>query len=156
MREIFAGHIKTRTGRYPILYTNHDTAKYIATHRDNIPILSRLPLWYARYKPEIKSVFPMGNWENYMLWQFSSATNCGKKTCPMRIEGTLDDIDVNTVPMTKTELAAIWKQGDLLPERPPELQYLVQRHRHARHQHHAGLVHMPRHRCKTRQPVTPL
>ena len=123
--EIFVGHIKARTGRYPILYTNHDTARYIATRRDQYTLLSRLPLWYARYKPEIKGVFPMGNWTNYMMWQFSSAINCGKKTCPMRIDGTLDDIDVNTVPMTKVELAAIWKQGGLLPVRPPELQYLV-------------------------------
>jgi GH25 family lysozyme M1 (1,4-beta-N-acetylmuramidase) len=123
--EIFASHIKARTGRYPILYTNHDTARYIATRREQYTLLSRLPLWYARYKPEIKGVFPMGNWENYMMWQFSSLTNCGKKTCPMRIEGTRDDIDVNTVPMTRAELAAVWKQGELLPVRPPELQYLV-------------------------------
>ena len=123
--EIFAGHIKARTGRYPVLYTNHDTAKFIAARRDEYKILSRLPLWYARYKAEIKGVFPMGNWENYMMWQFSSSSNCDEKACPMRIEGTRTDIDVNTVPLTKVELAAIWKQGELLPVRPPELQYLV-------------------------------
>ena len=43
----------------------------------------------------------------------------------MRIEGTLNDIDVNTVPMTPKALAAIWPQGGLLDERPPELQHLV-------------------------------
>lgn len=123
--EIFAGHIKARTGRYPVLYTNHDTAKFIALRRDEYKLLSRLPLWYARYRPEIKGVFPMGNWENYAMWQFSSSSNCGKKSCPMRIEGTQNDIDVNTVPMTKTALAAVWKHGNLLPVRPPELQYLV-------------------------------
>jgi GH25 family lysozyme M1 (1,4-beta-N-acetylmuramidase) len=123
--EIFVGHIKARTGRYPVLYTNHQTARHIANHRAELKLLSRLPLWYARYKPEIKGVFPMGNWQNYMMWQFSSASNCGRKTCPMRIDGTLNDIDVNTVPMTKSELAAIWKQGELLPVRPPEYQYLV-------------------------------
>jgi GH25 family lysozyme M1 (1,4-beta-N-acetylmuramidase) len=123
--EIFAGHIKTRTGRYPVLYTNHITARHIATNRQEYRVLSRLPLWYARYKPEIKGVFPMGNWNNYLLWQFSSATNCGEKTCPMRIEGTLRDIDVNTVPMTAKALAAIWPQGGLIEERAPELQHLV-------------------------------
>jgi GH25 family lysozyme M1 (1,4-beta-N-acetylmuramidase) len=123
--EIFAGHIKTRTGRYPVLYTNHITARHIATNRKEYRILSRLPLWYARYKPEIRGVFPMGNWNNYLLWQFSSATNCGHKSCPMRIEGTLRDIDVNTVPMTAKALAAVWPQGGLVEERAPELQHLV-------------------------------
>lgn len=123
--EIFAGHIKARTGRYPVLYTNHITAQHIAIHRREYRLLSRLPLWYARYKPEIRGVFPMGNWNSYLLWQFSSATNCGEKSCPMRIEGTLRDIDVNTVPMTTKALAAIWPQGGLLEERAPELQHLV-------------------------------
>ncbi len=85
--EIFVGHIKARTGRYPVLYTNHDTAKLISLKREDYPVLSRLPLWYARYKPEIKGVFPMGHWENYFLWQFSSIANCDEKACPMRIDG---------------------------------------------------------------------
>jgi GH25 family lysozyme M1 (1,4-beta-N-acetylmuramidase) len=123
--EIFARHIKTRTGRYPVLYTNHVTARHIAVHREEYRLLSRLPLWYARYRPDIKGVFPMGNWEGYLLWQFSSATNCGEKSCPMRIEGTLNDIDVNTTAMTPKALAAIWGQGGLVEERAPELQHLV-------------------------------
>ena len=123
--EIFARHIKARTGRYPVLYTNHDTAQHIAARREEYEVLSRLPLWYARYKPEIKGVFPMGNWDNYLLWQFSSATNCGAKSCPMRIDGTRRDIDVNTVSMTRTALAAVWPQGQLVEERAPELQHLV-------------------------------
>jgi hypothetical protein len=59
------------------------------------------------------------------MWQFSSATNCNDRACPMRIDGTLDDIDVNTVPLARAELEKNWKQGDLLPEKPPALQYLV-------------------------------
>ncbi|HHY48776.1 MAG TPA: lysozyme [Alphaproteobacteria bacterium] len=123
--ETFARHIKARTGRYPVLYTNHVTARHIAVRREQYRLLSRLPLWYARYKPDIKGVFPMGNWSNYLLWQFSSATNCGRKTCPMRIDGTLPDIDVNTVPMSAKALAAVWPQGGLVEERAPELQHLV-------------------------------
>lgn len=126
--EIFARHIKTRTGRYPVLYINHDTARYIAINRDEYPLLSRLPLWYARYRPEIKSVFPMGNWDNYLLWQFSSSTNCNDRACPMRIDGTLDDIDVNTVPVSRQALEKTWAQGELLPVKPPALQYLVSVH----------------------------
>lgn len=123
--EIFARHIKTRTGRYPVLYTNNVTARHIAVNRERYRLLSRLPLWYARYKPDIKQVFPMGNWDNYLLWQFVSSSNCGPRSCPMRIEGTNDDIDINTVPMGREALAKIWPQGGLLDERAPELQHLV-------------------------------
>lgn len=115
---IFAGHIKTRTGRYPMLYTNHSTAKFIAEHRGQYPILSRLPLWYARYKPGIRDVFPMGNWDSYALWQFSAAINCGKRRCPYRVAGTLDDIDVNVAAMSPAALKKVWAQGELLPEKP--------------------------------------
>ncbi|WP_026612946.1 glycoside hydrolase family 25 protein [Ensifer aridi] len=118
---IFAGHIKARTGRYPILYTNHITAKHIAANRYKHRLLSRLPLWYARYKPEIRDVFPMGNWNDYALWQFSSAHNCGKKRCPYRVPGTLNDIDVNVAAMTVSALRKIWPHGGLLPEKPPVL-----------------------------------
>ncbi|MDI7861470.1 lysozyme [Rhizobiaceae bacterium n13] len=124
--QIFAGHIKTRTGRYPILYTNHVTAKYIAERRSDYPILSRLPLWYARYKPHVKNVFPLGNWENYALWQFSSVANCNKKSCPYRVPGTLHDIDVNVVPMSREALKWVWAQGHLLPKRNIDPEVAVQ------------------------------
>ena len=118
--QVFAGHIRTRTGRYPVLYTNHATARHIAAHRDTYRILSRLPLWYARYKPVIKGSFPMGNWDNYALWQFSAAANCTKRRCPYRVKGAENDIDVNVAPMTKTELRKVWAFGSLLPEKPFE------------------------------------
>lgn len=116
--QIFAGHIKTRTGRYPILYTNHTIAQYIADHRDDYKLLSRLPIWYARYRPDIVGAFPAGNWDRYFLWQFSSGDNCSPSDCPYRVPGTLDDIDVNVAAMTKAELAKIWPQGGLLPAKP--------------------------------------
>ena len=71
--------------------------------RTTIPFLSRLPLWYARYKPSIAGVFPMGNWDSYAIWQFSGMYNCNERHCPYRVPGTLDDIDVNVVPMSKGE-----------------------------------------------------
>ncbi|TWB15861.1 GH25 family lysozyme M1 (1,4-beta-N-acetylmuramidase) [Rhizobium sp. ERR 1071] len=116
--QIYVAHIKVRTGRYPILYVNHNTARYIADHRGTYPLLSRLPLWYARYKPDVKGTFPLGNWDNYAIWQFASSDNCSEKSCPYRVPGTLTDIDVNVVPMTKIQLAKIWPQGDLLPAKP--------------------------------------
>nr|WP_234794604.1 GH25 family lysozyme [Xaviernesmea oryzae] len=115
---IFAGHIKTRTGRYPVLYTNHVTARFIAENRARYPILSRLPLWYARYRPSIAEAFPMGNWDRTWLWQFSSDANCGRQRCPYRVAGTLSDIDVNVAPGTLDALKADWAKGDLLPEKP--------------------------------------
>jgi GH25 family lysozyme M1 (1,4-beta-N-acetylmuramidase) len=114
--QVFVGHIKERTGRYPILYTNH---------RDDYTILSRLPLWYARYKPDIADTFPMGNWDSYALWQFASSDNCSEKSCPYRVPGTLTDIDVNVVPMTRLQLAKVWPQGDLLPAKPEPAPMLI-------------------------------
>ena len=118
--QVFAGHVKTRTGRYPVLYTNHATARYIAANRDTYRILSRLPLWYARYKPGIAGSFPMGNWDNYALWQFSAAVNCSKRRCPYRVKGAENDIDVNVAPMNRAELKSVWAFGSLLPEKPFE------------------------------------
>lgn len=118
--QIFAGHIKTRTGRYPVLYTNHSTARTIALNRDKYRILSRLPLWYARYKPGIEGAFPMGNWDSYALWQFSARVNCSKRRCPYRVKGAENDIDVNVAPMSKADLARTWAFGSLLPEKPFE------------------------------------
>jgi GH25 family lysozyme M1 (1,4-beta-N-acetylmuramidase) len=118
--QIFVGHIRARTGRYPILYTNHQTARYIAAYRNDYPVLARLPLWYARYKPDVTDAFPIGNWNNYLLWQFSSGLNCSKRRCPYRVPGTLDDIDVNVASMSKEALAKVWPQGNLLPAREPD------------------------------------
>jgi len=118
--DIFARHIKARTGRYPVLYTNHTTAKTIAANRDAYPVLARLPLWYARYKPSIAGVFPMGNWQSYALWQFSTLHNCKRKSCPYRVPGTLKDIDVNVVAMDRKTLAKTWPWGELIPVRERE------------------------------------
>lgn len=114
--EIFAAEINRRTGRWPILYTNGKTAQDIADQKAIYPVLSRLPLWYARYKPEIGIHFPKGNWESYALWQFSAQANCSKRACPYRVPGTKLDIDVNVAPMSAAELRAAWPFGALVPE----------------------------------------
>lgn len=112
--EIFIGEIRRRTGRFPILYTNGTTAKHIADNREIYPLLSRLPLWYARYKPEIGMHFPKGNWQSYALWQFSSQANCNTRSCPYRVKGAGVDIDVNVTTMTVAELRTAWPLGGLL------------------------------------------
>lgn len=112
--EEFVRHVHRRVGRFPVLYTNGVTAKHIADNRERYPLLSRLPLWYARYKPEIGEHFPKGNWQNYTLWQFSASANCTTRRCPYRVPGTPNDIDVNVASMTPEELRAAWPFGGLV------------------------------------------
>jgi GH25 family lysozyme M1 (1,4-beta-N-acetylmuramidase) len=118
--EEFVRQVHRRLGRFPILYTNGKTAQFIADNRYQYRLLSRLPLWYARYRPDVGTAFPMGNWDNYAMWQFSSGDNCSERSCPYRVPGTLTDIDVNVAPINKVELAKIWPQGDLLPPKPEQ------------------------------------
>jgi GH25 family lysozyme M1 (1,4-beta-N-acetylmuramidase) len=112
--EIFARHIHTRLGRWPVLYTNGSTALHIAENRDRYSLLSRLPLWYARYKPAIGLHFPKGHWQTYTLWQFSAGANCDARSCPYRVPGTPLDIDVNVASMSAEELRAAWPFGGLV------------------------------------------
>ena len=112
--EIFANQIKIRVGRYPVLYTNGSTATFISQHKDEYPLLSRLPLWYARYRDDITTVFPTDTWPTYALWQFSSMHNCGAKSCPYRVKGARADIDVNVSPLGVAELRAAWPFSELV------------------------------------------
>lgn len=112
--EEFARHVQRRVGRFPVLYTNGSTARHIADNRDKYPLLSRLPLWYARYKPEIGIHFPKGNWQTYTLWQFAAQANCNSKRCPYRVPGTPIDIDVNVASMSTDELREAWPFGALV------------------------------------------
>jgi GH25 family lysozyme M1 (1,4-beta-N-acetylmuramidase) len=115
--EIFARHIHTRLGRWPVLYTNGSTALHIAEKREKYKILSRLPLWYARYKPVIGLHFPKGNWESYTLWQFAAGANCDARSCPYRVPGTPLDIDVNVASMGAQELRNAWPFGELMEKK---------------------------------------
>ncbi len=115
--ETFARHIHTRLGRWPVLYTNGSTALYIAENRSRYPVLSRLPLWYARYKPSIGLHFPKGHWQSYALWQFAAGANCDARSCPYRAPGTPLDIDVNVASMSAEELRAAWPFGELVEKK---------------------------------------
>ena len=117
--ERFARRVHQRIGRWPALYTNASTAKYIAHNRDKYRILSRLPLWYARFKEHVKGDFPMGHWESYHSWQFLAHINC-KKTCAYRPKGTNKDIDVNVVNASIETLDEMWATKDLVPLRDGE------------------------------------
>lgn len=112
--EEFVRQVHRRVGRFPVLYVNGKTAQYIADNRYTYRLLSRLPLWYARYKPDIDVHFPMGNWQGYALWQFSAQANCGRFRCPYRVPGTPNDIDVSVAPMSADDLRRQWASGGLL------------------------------------------
>ncbi|MGX5840739.1 glycoside hydrolase family 25 protein [Mesorhizobium sp. ArgA1] len=119
--EEFVRQVHRRLGRFPILYSNGKTAQYIADNRYQYRLLSRLPLWYARYKPDIDVHFPMGNWKGYALWQFSAQANCGRLRCPYRVAGTPNDIDVNVAPMDAATLRQQWPFGGLVNVPPDYL-----------------------------------
>ena len=124
--EIFVAHLNRRLGRWPVLYTNGNTSKFIADNRARYPLLSRLNLWYARYKPEIGEHFPKGNWTGYALWQFATQVNCSRRACPYRPPGTPKDIDVNVAAMTPAELKQAWPFSGLVTEiAPPAPEALV-------------------------------
>lgn len=112
--EIFANQIFIRTGRYPVLYTNGSTAKYISDHKATYTLLSRLPLWYARYREDITGLFPETTWPSYALWQFSSMHNCSERSCPYRVKGAKTDIDVNVSPLDVAGLKAAWPFDELI------------------------------------------
>ncbi len=129
--ETFARYIKARTGRYPVLYTNHNTSQFIARNKDRYKLLSRLNLWYARYRPSMPTAFPMGQWDSYTLWQFSTMVNCSKRRCLHRIKGTDHMIDVNLAYMAPDKLRAAWPFAELTarehePEKPVIPQVMVE------------------------------
>lgn len=66
--EEFVRQVHRRVGRFPILYTNGATAKHIAENRLRYQLLSRLPLWYARYQPDI---------DVHFRWATGKAMPCG-------------------------------------------------------------------------------
>jgi GH25 family lysozyme M1 (1,4-beta-N-acetylmuramidase) len=117
--EIFAIYIEQKLGRYPVLYANEIVSRQIAENANRYPILSRLPLWYARYKPAVRNAFPKGNWDSYHIWQFAYQGNCSEKRCPYRVKGTDTDIDVNIVDMTPDQLRKAWPLGALLEDKTP-------------------------------------
>ena len=116
--ERFVEALYARLDRYPLLYINHRTALKIAENRAEYPLLSRLRLWYARYKEDIGGVFPMGNWDGYTLWQFAYGGNCNRKACPYRVDGAPHNIDVNVAPLSVSALKAAWPLNGLHDEKP--------------------------------------
>ena len=98
---VFIKRIKELTGRYPVLYTNHSSAKLISSEFQNTDF-ARTPLWYARFKEKVTD-FPTGVWQSYTLWQFSSEI-----LKQMPVSGTQSDMDINVFNGSVGELKAKW------------------------------------------------
>ena len=97
----FIRRIYAKTGRYPLVYGNHDTIERISEEVGET-VFRQTPLWYARFRESIPD-FPEGIWSHYTLWQFSS-----EYKVQVRIAGTRKDIDVNVYPGTYEELRRAW------------------------------------------------
>lgn len=98
---LFIKRIKQRLGRYPVLYTNHASAKLISIKYKNSEF-KNTPLWYARFKDTVTD-FPVGVWPTYTLWQFSS-----ELLTQMQIPGTKSDMDINVFNGSPENLKASW------------------------------------------------
>jgi GH25 family lysozyme M1 (1,4-beta-N-acetylmuramidase) len=105
---LFVERVKVRTGRYPLLYTNHSSAKLIAAKYRN-SVFVNTPLWYARFKAKVTD-FPTGVWATYTLWQFSS-----ELLAQMPVPGTKPDMDINVFNGTAEELKKSWPLTKVTP-----------------------------------------
>lgn len=97
----FVERVKLRTGRYPLLYTNHSSAKLISANYQG-SVFAKTPLWYARFKAKVTD-FPRGVWPTYTLWQFSS-----ELLPQLPVPGTKSDMDINVFNGTAEQLRAAW------------------------------------------------
>lgn len=104
----FIAHIRSRLGRYPVLYTNHSSAKLISANYQNT-VFGHTPLWYARFKGVVTD-FPAGVWPSYTIWQFSSEI-----LAQLPIPGTKADMDINVVYGTTDDLRASWPLTKVSP-----------------------------------------
>jgi len=105
---LFVERVKVRTGRYPVLYTNHSSAKLIS-EKFRGSVFTRTPLWYARFKAKVTDL-PAGVWESYTLWQFSS------EILPqLPVPGTKPDMDINVFNGSVEQLKADWPLTRVAP-----------------------------------------
>jgi GH25 family lysozyme M1 (1,4-beta-N-acetylmuramidase) len=105
---LFIKRVKERTGRYPVLYTNHSSAGLISVNFRNTDF-ANTPLWYARFIGKVGN-FPNGVWPTYTLWQFSSEIRP-----QLPVPGTRSDMDINVFNGTVEKLKAEWPLTKTVP-----------------------------------------
>jgi GH25 family lysozyme M1 (1,4-beta-N-acetylmuramidase) len=107
----FMNYVYEKTGRIPIVYANDSTTKALNAKLKDNPLFQQSKLWYARYRSSVTD-FPVGIWQGYFLWQFSSELNCSSSgSCLYRAPGTQSDMDVNVFNGSAEELASQWNNN---------------------------------------------
>jgi lysozyme len=106
--EVFIQRIFEKTGRYPLLYANHQVLTAINTQYDANSAFAKCPFWYARFREKIPH-FDTKIWSSYFLWQFSCEINCQKTgSCLYNVPGTRFDMDVNVFYGSYEALKMVW------------------------------------------------
>lgn len=91
----FMEYVYSKTGKIPVVYANHSVTVKLNAQLKNNELFKKSKLWYARFKGKVTD-FPVGIWNNYFLWQFSSEINCSKTgSCLYNVPGTSSDMDIN-------------------------------------------------------------
>lgn len=104
----FMNYVYEKTGKIPVVYANHSVTVAINSKLKSNALFKKSKLWYARFKGKVTD-FPVGIWNNYFLWQFSSEINCTKTgTCLYNVPGTSSDMDVNVFYGSAAELKENW------------------------------------------------
>lgn len=105
----FMEYVYKKTGKIPVVYANHSVTLKLNEKLKAHELFKKSKLWYARFKGNVTD-FPIGIWDTYFMWQFSSEINCSKNnSCLYNVPGTLFDMDVNVFDGTKEELKAQWR-----------------------------------------------
>jgi len=105
---VFMDYFYKKTGKILSVYANHSVTLALNSKLKENALFKKSKLWYARFKSKV-SDFPIGVWNNYFLWQFSSEINCSKTgTCLYNVPGTSFDMDINVFYGSKEELKNQW------------------------------------------------
>jgi lysozyme len=125
--EIFIKRIYEKTNKYPMVYVNNKVFNAINAKYDKSSVFAKCDLWYARFLNNLPQLSTRV-WDKVTLWQFASELNCQvclerdiyKKcvksslqyttTCPYKIEGTKNDIDINVFNGTFEEFKTYFKK----------------------------------------------
>ncbi len=98
----FVTKIKTRTGRYPVVYGGSLLRESVSAGSPD-SVLKNCPLWYARYAPSPIGI-PTKTWPSYTLWQYTDGES---GELPHDVPG-MGPSDRNRFQGTSAELAQQW------------------------------------------------
>lgn len=106
----FMKAVEEKTGQAPVLYSGHLIKDQLGNREDNY--LGSCRLWLAQYgdDPEVQL-----SWEAPWLWQF---TGDGVGPEPHDVPGIGNDVDVNSWPGSREQLADEWAESAEVPDVP--------------------------------------